>query len=339
MASIAFISLICCTNLSLFPSDASAEVVAVQSRALIAGSEACTPVTANNFTPYIYDGALHSFEFTIPDRSYVAISGQVGNTPIPFQFMSRWGELHALRVHVDIPTTPLRGETPLSVTLLSTRGETLCMSIVFMNPLPGGNIPSSKPTTPPATSSSYPPAPSVPTSAEREKKEQKDVPMITPEPSASGVIKGAPALVASIQNAVVAACHDRSSAMRLWIVLLALYAVIVTLAVLIQVSVSRTYSENQRVATIILPLLLLVAFWFSTETCRVSYFAPLAAVIIAIIGVVSLYGNDPLLRAYTERKNMRLPLPSKSSSPMITPPPAEKPKVTETKTEQKSPNV
>src|SRR3989344_8081280 len=134
VAAIDFISAAFCVSLSVFPSSISADIVGTQTRALIAvAGSACVPLSAYGFTPYVYDGALHSFEFTVPDSSYVALTGTVGNTPIPFQFMTRRGDAaDALRVHVDISTTPIHGMLPLSVTLLSAQGtgQSVCMSIV-----------------------------------------------------------------------------------------------------------------------------------------------------------------------------------------------------------------
>src|SRR3989344_4948306 len=135
IAAAAFISATFCVSLSAFPSAIAADTISTETRQVFpTGSNTCVPLSAYSFTPYIYEGALHSFEFTVPDNSYVALTGSVGNTPIPFRFMTRRGDAaDALRVHVDISTTPIPGMLPLSVTLMSARGgQSVCMSTVVM---------------------------------------------------------------------------------------------------------------------------------------------------------------------------------------------------------------
>ena len=124
--------------LTTFPVKASAlETISTQTmQVLPVGGNACAPVSATNFTSYIYDGALHSFEFTLPDPSYVALIGSAGNTPISFQTMTRRTDTitGSLRVHVDIPTTPILGMLPIRVTLLSARtGSPVCLMVVSIS--------------------------------------------------------------------------------------------------------------------------------------------------------------------------------------------------------------
>ncbi|RJR12769.1 hypothetical protein C4585_03170, partial [Candidatus Parcubacteria bacterium] len=76
-------------------------------------------------------------------------------------------------------------------------------------------------------------------------------------------------------------------AARLWIVLLALFVVVTGVAVLSQVP--STYSKGQRGASIVAPLVLLLAFWYLFESCRTALWAPLAALSIATLGILSLY--------------------------------------------------
>src|SRR3989344_6150595 len=75
-------------SISAFPVQTSALEVSTQ-QVLPPGGSACAPTSAVNFTPYIYEGELHSFEFTLPDASYVALLGSVGHTPISSQQMTR----------------------------------------------------------------------------------------------------------------------------------------------------------------------------------------------------------------------------------------------------------
>src|SRR3989344_5904271 len=75
---------------TIFPSQTYAAEVSVQTAQLLPpGSNTCPLLSVSGFTPYIYDSALHAFELTIQDSSYVAIVGTVGNTSIPLNLMAR----------------------------------------------------------------------------------------------------------------------------------------------------------------------------------------------------------------------------------------------------------
>src|SRR5262245_23671225 len=71
-------------------------------------ANACPQLGVSGLTPYIYNGALHSFEFNVTDASYVSIAGSVGGKDVPFyQMVRRAAPGGGLRVHVDIATTPV----------------------------------------------------------------------------------------------------------------------------------------------------------------------------------------------------------------------------------------
>src|SRR3989338_9088495 len=118
----------------VFPSHVSAAEVSVQTAQLLPpGSNTCAPLAASGFTPYVYDNALHAFELTLQDSSYVAVVGTVGNTNIPLNQMGRRIDASgALRVHVDLPTTPIGRTLPITITFLSAKGPGLpvCVSVV-----------------------------------------------------------------------------------------------------------------------------------------------------------------------------------------------------------------
>lgn len=339
-SAVIFISATFCASLSVFPSTTKAEVVSVQTRQLLpAGNSACTPLSAYNFTPYVYDGALHSFEFTVPDSSYVALAGTVGDTPIPFQFMTRRGDASsALRVHVDIQTTPIHGMLPLSVTLLSAQGtgQSVCMSIVIMAttaiaPQPVATTGESGPTTTSKPTSQEPISVLPSSNNQIDATDEEDA-----SPTASeAIIPAAPGFtLASIQNKIVESCATTGSAMRLWVILLVMYIAAVAIATLAQPSTFRTYSQGQRVATILTPLVLLLAFWYFTESCRATLWAPVAAILIALVSLLALFWNDSRIAPYVSRFKTMLkdsdqspPATPSPSQPMITPPPTKKPEV------------
>src|SRR3989344_2331414 len=116
------------------PSKTFAAEVSVQTAQLLPpGSNTCAPLPVSGFTPYVYNGALHAFEFSVSDSSYVAIAGSAGNTSIPFNQMTRRIEASGtLRVHADMATTPIRGSLTVNVTMLSSKGagQPVCISII-----------------------------------------------------------------------------------------------------------------------------------------------------------------------------------------------------------------
>lgn len=330
VAAVAFISTLFCVTASSFPLTVAADVVRVETNPLIPQSRTCLPLAAHGFTPYIYDGELHSFEFTVPDRSYVALTGSVGGTFVPFQFMTRHGNTGELRVHVDIESISARDLLPISVTLISAKGgnEPVCMSTVIMTAsvAEGKHSPISLPS--PSKEASVNTAPSshtgIPGSPVRREGTTTPRELVSsptaPEPSIS--------MLAAVQNSIVGSCTMEGGETRLWVVLLAVFVVVTGMAVLSQVP--STYSKGQRVTSIVVPLVFLLVFWYLFEACRAPLWAPLAALAIATLGILSLYWDDPRISGVTDGRgkssggNTTSPKPN-SSTPLITPPPTKKP--------------
>lgn len=348
--AIVLISTMLCAALSSIPQEAAAQIAAVQTQQLLPpGGNTCVPLTAYGFTPYIYDGALHSFEFSVSDKSYVAISGTLGGKPIPFLFMTRRSDSGgALRIHVDVETTPIVGTLPLSVSLLSAQGSggVVCMSFVAMVAASGGQAPASIQTvTPPLTTpvSITPSVPSVTPSpigggqviggAASNEEATNTTPNIGGEAEEAADTSTGLSVVSSFQNKLVALCAA-GNAPRLWIVLLTVFAVIMVIAALIQPPVAWGYSANQRVATLVAPLILLVAFWYFAESCRVSPWVLGAALLLGLVGILGIYRDHTLVKQYTkhavsffttpEAPKSSVPSVSIKQTTMITPPPQQK---------------
>ena len=84
------------------------------------GANTCAPLQVQSVNPYVYNGSLDSFDVTVTDASYVSVIGSVGDAGIPLSFMTRRINADgALRIHVDIQSTPVAGTLPVSLTLLS----------------------------------------------------------------------------------------------------------------------------------------------------------------------------------------------------------------------------
>lgn len=280
--------------LSLSPTLASADVIASQTAQILPlGSNNCAPVSATGFTPYIYDGSLHSFEFTLSDSSYVALLGSVGNTSIPFNQMTRNAAPNGgVRIHVDITTTRIMGTVPLQVTLLSARtGQPVCVSIVSMSvgtgPVATQNIPVY---TPPVSAPTTPVRPSTPSS-------KPVATSTTPVATTSAPIASTSATgsVIGTQNPLKDLCASETSAYRLWVILLVLYALIVGAALWAEFPMSLSWARTpERIATIILVLLLLLlAFWYFSVSCRAALWMPLLAFLIAVLGLLAAFWNHP----------------------------------------------
>lgn len=277
----------------LFPSPTSAAEVSVQTTQLLPpGGSACTQLPVTGFTPYVYDGALHAFQFSIPDSSYVAIAGTVGGVNIPFSQLLRITDASGnLRVHGDIATTPIRGSVLVSVTLLSTKGtgSPLCMS-VLLTAVEGGY--------PQQPMAQAPTPPTPPTPAQTQTTPKTEVEEVTPAPTttpreasaATGTATTTSvSVVASMQESITKMCLE-GGALRLWVVLLLVYALIVAGIILGQSSLPAALRTQEWTATgIVVPFLLLFGFWYFVESCRTSAWIPVVATIIALAGLSAAF--------------------------------------------------
>src|SRR3989344_6836907 len=177
----------------------AAELSAQTAQVLPPGGSTCAPLAVSGFIPYVYGGALHSFEFYVQDASYVALIGSAGGTSIPFNTMTRRaGPSGSVQIHVDVATTPVAGTLPIAVTLLSAKGsgQPVCISVVTATVQSSGNVAVIVPISPSPVVTPAPtptPAKPVPTTDGPAK--------ATPTPTATGVVATSP-LLARIQNSL-----------------------------------------------------------------------------------------------------------------------------------------
>ena len=321
LASVAF-SIV----LAAFPLKAFALDAVTQTRQVLpVGGNACTQVSATNFIPYIYDGALHSFEFTVSDPSYVALIGSVGNTSIPFNVMTRKMDASGmLRVHVDVPTSPVFGTLPVTVTMLSARsGSPVCLTVVSANVVSGlETIPYTPSTTVPTTPT-VSAAPTTPSVTSAPKPASSD-----PIPTTQKVLTTSTAtgsVVSTIQNPFKNMCSSDASAYRLWLILLVLYMLIVGALLWAEFPMSVPWARTpERIATAILVLLLLLlAFWYFSISCRAALWMPLVAFLVAVLGLLAAFWNHPRVTQMLliqETKPTSAPKPISAATTIITPP-------------------
>ena len=290
---------LCVSSVTVFPSKTFAlEMSARTQQILPLGENTCTPISVTSFTPYIYDGALHSFEFTVSDPSYVAFLGSVGNTSFSFDVMGRHIDASgSLRIHVDIETTAISGMLPLQVTLLSARtGQPVCLGIVSMSVGSGPQVQSTISDTP------------IPTVSVTEPSVTPNIPSVaswSTDPGAPSSTSSKPAettsntyvtsVVSIMKNTLKSLCVSETSAYSLWLILLVLFALVIGVALRAKFPMSMTWVRSpESIATLILILLLfLLGFWYFYVPCRAALWMPLAAFLIAILGLLASFWNHP----------------------------------------------
>lgn len=288
------VTILCVSSVVIFPSKTSALEVSSRTQQLLplGGGNACAQLPVTSFTPYIYDGALHSFEFTVHDASYVAIFGSVGDSSLSFNKLTRRVDASgSVRIHADIETTPIRGTLPLQVTLLSARtGQPVCLGIVSMSV--GSGLVQPPPIIAPIT-----PRPAVPAKSPVTTPDAPEVVSSSSSPSES-TATSAPSVtpvVNTIQSKLSDLCASEASAYRLWLILLVLFALIVGVTLWAEFPMSMPWARTpERIATIILVLLLLLlGFWYLSAACRAALWMPLVAFLIATLGLLAAFWNHP----------------------------------------------
>ncbi|MBI4090674.1 MAG: hypothetical protein HY422_01480 [Candidatus Komeilibacteria bacterium] len=272
------------------PSFASAAEVSVQTAQLLpVGGNTCAPAGVSGFTPYVYNGSLHAFEFTVADSSYVAIAATVGSTNIPFNQMTRRGEASgAVRIHGDLQSLPVQRGLPISVTMLSAKGsgQPVCITTVATTVTTDGELS----ITPPA-GAPKPVPPPVSTTAPKPKPAPAPAPTPTPASKAPTSTAAKPtttatsAAFATTQSILKGMCAG-TGADRLWFVLLALFAAVVAFAVFGQSQLPPALrTQEWTAAAIVVPFLLLFGLWYFVESCRTTPWVPVIATIVALAGL------------------------------------------------------
>lgn len=282
------------------PATAAADTANVATaQVLPPGGTSCPTMQVLGVTPYVQNGQLQSFDVVIADPTYVALLAKVGESSIPFNYMSRWNAGNgALKIHVDVQSTPVRGSLPVSLTLISSpAGHATCLSVVSFTVLASGATTNGG--TPTPSSGSHPvtakPA-TVPT-------KQPATPAGT-----STASSGSPVLSSTVQRNLEQACAA-SGAFQLWFVLLALFAVIVTITGIAQPPLAER-SPALPLATILVPLVLLVAFWYFAPLCRAASWIPIVLVIAAILGLLAAFRHREQVA-----KVIQLPPPKTPKTP------------------------
>lgn len=276
----AFVFTLVAFVLPISASAATLSTVATQTTGIIpAGASTCTQLQVTSVVPYVYDEALHSFDITIADPSYVSVVGSVGNTGIPLNFMSRkMNPDGTLRIHVDIQPVPVSGTLPISLTLLSNKGgSVLCAAVVSFS-LSG-----------PVVQAPVKPQPPVAT------------PIQSGTSSATGTVSAGPSTAATsstpvvgggLRSALSAACVA-AGPYQLWFILLALFMVAVGLVAFAEPPLANKDSRIP-LAAILIPLVLLLGFWYLATPCRVAGWIPVVLIVAAAIGLITAFRDKEM---------------------------------------------
>lgn len=274
---------------SLFPSSAfAAEVRIATSQVLPPGSNTCAPMQLTNFTPFVYDSELHSFEFSTPDSSYVAVAASVGSAAVPFNQMTRSTDAAGhLRVRAELSSTPLHGDVVVAVTLLSAKqGQPVCLTTLSTT-LTGSAAARPAPSTTAQSSGSSTNAPAKPATPEAPSAATSAPPVV----GGTGIVKDA--------------CVSDTAASRLWVVLLGLYALVAGVAASGQLQIPIRRLEWSA-AAIVLPFMLLFGIWYFVPSCRAGGMVPVAAIGIALAALGYAYWTD-------RKQGTVIPLPAARS--------------------------
>lgn len=239
------------------------------------GDNNCTALVVTKTDVHMQAGELQSFDVTISDSSYVSLLASVGESSVPFNFMSRWNDSGALRIHVDVPSTPIYGSVPVTMTLLSSpTGRPTCLSVLSFT-IQG---------------------PAKPTEPTKQADVNPGMPVATAQQGSSATATSGTSTGTSVISPVFAAAFlDRllgvctaQNAFRLWFLLLAVYVIILVVLALAQEQVAIR-SSSLPLAITLVPLVLLIAFWYFAPACRAANWIPLALIAAAVAGLLVMY--------------------------------------------------
>lgn len=322
-ARMAFVSGVVATLAFALPLSASAQAV-VQTVQLLPPSttNTCPVVTTQGIVAHIVDGAVHSFDVTIGNPTYIGISAQVGADSVPFNYMTRFSHGGGfVRHHVDLYTTPIGTGLPISLTLLSSpQGSPTCLTVVSFTVAPDGSIQAPGFTTTPAPSATT--GGSVSTGK----------PLPVKQPSSGGTAGATtttpdeevgPGIGARIQGL----CSGNSST-QLWFLLLAVYVVIAALTALARppLAIDKFWAP---LVAILVPLVLLLLFWYFAPMCRAGGWVPAVAIVIGIVAlIVAFRDQESLVRVISlpaAKPSPNTPVVTKGAPVPATNPPKKAP--------------
>jgi len=275
-----------------------------------ATSAECQTPTIGQFQPYIYNGELHSFDYTITrpntNTSYLPLIVTANDQEIPLSFVTVWEkEGQNVRVHVDVPLSNLSG---LSGQVTITTGS---MQITN-GPPPICIFSKTFSTTLPSAQSPVSPVQMADTDDSRETStENEDVATTPSENDEGGVSEDAvdsgqvaenddatstsksffSTLLDAFTGRGVASASCTTAPWWTWTILTILaFAVAITTVLYMSVIVRKNLWLT---LSVLLPLLVFLGLWYVLDECRHFVWFPVIALLLSI-GVLWASGTPDI---------------------------------------------
>jgi len=251
-----------------------------------ATGKACGPVIVPDIQAHVYGGSLDSFDVTISDPSYVAVSTIVANKAIGFNYITRWlNPDGTLKMHVDLQPMQMTKDVPIQITFVSVHPDQSGSPVTCLFRIPA-SIPSpvhlagqgtgiSGQTTPPGHISS-PGQGSGNTSSNG---------------SSTATSSNSPGVETAV-NSLGNLCTN-GGATRLWVVLLVLFAIFCIILCAQKFEINSSV-RDWNIGLILAVFVALLIFWYVSSACRTGAWAPALATFITIVGLLytMLKGDD-----------------------------------------------
>lgn len=247
----------------------------VNSLSVGAGSDACVVPVTSSFTPYIYNGHLDSFEYTVTNQSsvaYLPLTITVAGEDVDLSYVSVWRKngSDTVLVHVDVPESIALGkDVEITVSNLQvTQGPPpICFSGAVFHVKLADVYTSSAP-----IQSTGSPSVTIETSTTTVATSTK------PAISISDIIN-------QQQPATTTAADTENQCRTIspwWLAILAVINVLVSAALLIMMSfIARS---NLRLAlAVLVPPAVFVGLWYIVNTCHSNTWFPILSIALAII--------------------------------------------------------
>lgn len=293
--SYGFFSIIVAAAFAFVPTNASAASITVNTAQVTPGTPSCLAPTVSGFEFFVYDNELHSFDVLVSDPSYVAVAGSAGDMPIPFvQMTRRITAAGALRIHTDIDSTPLSQSMPIVITLLSAKssGSPICLTQVTITPSAEEQTALEEIPRTVADTGAYPVAPVRPT-VSGDDAAAGEAPAGAVATSIATASDSVTKAFSRVKDSVKSgACGAGNSTSRLWFIFLVLYVLSLGAIALSRPPTTEPYPLAWLFSAILIPLILLAAFWYVLSACGVSKWVPLLAAAAGVVGIIiALRGN------------------------------------------------
>ncbi|MHB1086710.1 MAG: hypothetical protein ACYCZ0_03105 [Minisyncoccota bacterium] len=298
------------------PFSASAQAVTKTIQVLPPGGVGCQALPVTSVVPHVQEGELHSFDITVQDPSYVAVLAEVGSEAIPFRYMTRFNHGGGfIRHHIDINAARITNPLSVSLTLLSSPvGSPTCLSIISFSVSQDGQVLAPGTTSvgsPTVTVTSH----TVDTTAPRG---TGAVPGKTPVATDTATSTDSSPILKGAITRIKGLC-DGNGTLQLWLLLLAVYIVIAALTALAKPPLAQK-SVVLPLSLILVPLVLLLAFWLFAPSCRAEGWIPAVSIMVAIIALlVAFREQNPGLKIISlppAKPSTNTPAISKSTSPV-----------------------